>query len=218
MRLKLSELATVHLGYQHREKIEPASVGTHRVIQVKDLVTEGRFSEFFESPVGIWTGSLYMVTPKGPVWKYQVEGGDVLFVAKGNRNYGVAVQRRWVHPYPESWENVVVGSHFYILRPSIKRVDPEYLAWYLNQPPTQRLLPSLATGSHMKMIPKAAFEDILVDVPSLATQHKIVDLHFLAQRERRLVSSISQKRSAIVREICLRAARGAILDPEESQP
>jgi len=216
VKLKVSELATVQLGYQHREKIEPASVGTHRVMQVKDVVTEGRFSEFFENSLGIWTGSLYMVTPKGPAWKYHIEAGDVLFVAKGNRNFGIAVDPRWIRPYPESWENVLASSHFYILRPSIKRVIPEYLAWCLNQPSTQRLLQSMATGSHMKMIPKTTFEDIVLDIPSLEMQHKIIDLHSLAERERRLVNSISEKRSLIIQAVCHKAARGLTQEPMES--
>jgi hypothetical protein len=205
---KVSELATVQLGYQHREKIEPASVGTHRVIQAKDVVTEGRFSEFLLSSVGIWTGSLYMVTPKGPAWKYQVEPGDVLFAARGSRNYGIAVEPRWIQPFPDSFESILAASHFYILKPSVSRVIPDYLAWCINQPETQKLLQSMATGSHMKMIPKSVFEEVLLDVPPIETQHKIVTLHFLAERERKLVNQIAERRSLIVQTVCQNAARG----------
>jgi hypothetical protein len=199
---KVSELATVQLGYQHREKIEPASVGTYQVIQAKDVVTEGRFSEYLVSSVGVWTGSLYMVTPKGPAWKYQVEPGDVLFAARGSRNFGIAVDPRWIQPFPISFENILAASHFYILKPNTNRVVPDYLAWCINQPGTQKLLQSMATGSHMKMIPKSRFEELLVDMPPIETQHKIITLHFLAEQERKLVNQISEKRSQIVQAVC----------------
>ncbi len=208
MKRKVSELATVQLGYQHREKIEPASIGTHRVIQAKDVVTEGRFSEFLVSSVGIWTGSLYMVTPKGPTWKYQVEPGDVLFAARGSRNFGIAVDPRWIRPFPDSFENILAASHFYILKPNVSRVIPDYLAWCINQPGTQKLLQSMATGSHMKMIPKSVFEEVLLDVPPIETQHKIVTLHVLAERERKLVNQIAERRSLIIQTVCQNAARG----------
>lgn len=208
MKRRLSELAIVQLGYQHREKIEPASVGTHRVIQAKDVVAEGRFSEYFEGSFGIWTGSLYMVTPKGPAWKYQVAPGDVLFAARGNKNFGIAVEPQWINPFPDTFENIIAASHFYILKPNTTRVIPDYLAWSINLPETQRLLQSMATGSHTKMIPKSSFEDIELEVPSIDTQHKIVSLHLLAERERRLLEQIASRRAQIIQTVCRDAAQG----------
>ncbi len=217
MKFKVSELAIVQLGYQQREKNDSRSIGTHKLLQVKDVVTEGRFLEYFESSMGIWTGNLHMVTPKGQAWKYQIQPGDVLFVAKGNRNYGIAIDPRWVRPYPESWENVLASSHFYILRPSVQRIIPEYLAWCLNQPSTQSLLQSIATGSLMKMIPKISFENILLDVPTIEIQRKIIDLQFLSEQERYLMNSISKKRSLIIQTVCDKAAKEMNQEPVENK-
>ncbi len=216
MKRKLSELVTIQIGYQHRERVEPASVGTHRLMQVKDVVTDGRFSEFFDGPVGLWTGSLYMVTPKGPGWKYQVTPGDVLFVAKGSRNFGIAVTPRWVKPFLDTWDDVLASSQFYILRPNVNRVLPDYLAWSLNQPTTQGRLQSMATGTHMKMIPKSSFEELLLDVPSIEIQEKIVTVDSLAAKERQLLGRIAKQRLLLVQTICQNAAKGIPRASEEN--
>src|SRR5712671_3645249 len=55
--------------------------------------------------------------------------------------------------------------YFYILRPNADRVDPEYLAWFINQPTTQACLERLQRGSHIKIIPKSAFEELEVVLP-----------------------------------------------------
>lgn len=208
MKRRISELAIVQLGYQHREKVESASVGSHLIIQAKDVVTEGRISEFFESSVGVWTSSLYMITPKGPAWKYLVGPGDVLFAAKGNKNLAIAVEPPWVFPFPESFENILAASHFYILKPNTHRVLSSYLAWSINQPETQKLLQSAATGSHTKMIPKSSFGDVVLDIPSIETQKRIVRIQLLAGRERRLLDQIARRRSQLIQTVCQTAARG----------
>lgn len=208
MKIRLGEIVDVQIGYQHREKIGAASDGTYKLIQVKDVVKEGdRFSEFFEPSVGIWTGSLYRVTPKGDPDRYRVGPGDVLFLARGSRNFAIPIEPRSVRPGGVDWGNVVVGSYFFILRPRPDRLFPEYLAWAINQPPAQKQLDDMAHGSHMKLIPKKRFEELEIDLPPVEVQKKIVRLNALAERERHLTETIQVKRAELVRATTLRAAK-----------
>lgn len=202
MRL-LKDLTDLQIGYQHREKIGMAAVGTHRLIQVKDLDFEGRFTEVTWSMGRVapylWTGSLYMVTPKGDPARYMVDQGDVLFLYRGQR--AVAV------PVLESLQNTMAAYYFYILRPRTSEVLPEYLAWYINQPPAQSFLESHMTGSHMKIIRKPAIENLLVPVPPLQTQRVVVGIERLRQKEQACLAQLSEARDQLVNSICLEAAR-----------
>ncbi len=207
MKTRIGEIADVQIGYQHREPIGAASVGTHKLIQVKDVVERGdRFSGFFEPALGIWTGRLYRVTPKGNPDRYRVRPGDVLFLARGSRNFAILIDPRSVQPFRDEWENVIVASLFFILRPHGERILPGYLAWSINQPLAQRQLDDMAHGSHMKLVPKKKFEEVEIPLPNTDIQGKIVGLNVLAERERRLMEAIQARRAELVRVASLRAA------------
>src|SRR2546428_13919827 len=68
--MKLKDVADIQIGYQHRDKGHPITMGsasTHRIIQIKDLDLEERFkSEVVErggSVPYVWPDNLYQVTP-----------------------------------------------------------------------------------------------------------------------------------------------------------
>ena len=204
--MKLRDIAEIQIGYQHRDKGHPiniGSIGTHRIIQIKDLDLEERFkSEVIErgdSTPCVWPDSLYQVTPVGGAERYLVRRGDVLFLSRGQRPCGVAVL--------QTLENTVASYYFYILRPDADRVDSEYLAWFINQPTTQACLERLQRGSHIKIIPKSAFEELEVILPPLATQRAIVELERLRQKEAYTMSRLVQARKRLINGLALRAAQ-----------
>lgn len=205
--MKLREIAAIQIGYQHREKGHPihmGSTGTHWIIQIKDLDLEERFkSEVIErggSVPYVWPDSLYQVTLTGDAERYLVSKGDVLFLSRGQRTCAV--------PVLETLENTVASYYFYILRPDTDRVDSEYLAWFINQPTTQAGLERLQRGSHIKIIPKSAFEALEVILPPLATQRAIVELERLRQQEAYIMNRLVQARKRLINGLALRAAQG----------
>jgi restriction endonuclease S subunit len=62
----------------------------------------------------------------------------------------------------------------------------------------------------MPVVPKSAFEDLEVDVPTLRTQQTIVALDKLSKKERSLLQKLEQRRSELVRASCLQAAKQKI--------
>src|SRR5713226_4859387 len=204
--MQLRDIAEIQMGYQHRAKGHPISVGstgTHRIIQIKDLDLEERFKgEVIErggSAPYVWTDSLYQVTPAGDAERYLVSQDDVLFLSRGQRTYAV--------PVLQTLKNTIASNYFYILRPDADRVDPEYLAWFINQPTTQAYLERLQRGSHIKIIPKSAFEELEVVLPPLATQRAIVGMERLRQKEAYTMSRLVQARQRLVNGLALRAAQ-----------
>jgi restriction endonuclease S subunit len=203
--MQLRDIAKIQIGYQHRDKGHPTNVGstgTHRIIQIKDLDLEERFkSEVIKrggSAPYVWPDSLYQVTPAGDAERYLVSQGDVLFLSRGQRTCAV--------PILQTLANTVASSYFFILRPDADRVEPEYLAWFINQPTTQACLERLQRGSHIKIIPKSAFAELEVVLPPLATQRAIVELERLRQKEAYTMSRLVQTRRRLVNGLALRAA------------
>jgi len=204
--MKFKDIAAIQIGYQHRDKGHPINIdstGTHRIIQIKDLDLEEPFKrEVFGrggSAPYVCLNNLYQVTPAGDAERYLVSQGDVLFLSRGQRTYAV--------PVLQALENTVASYYFYILRPDADHVDPEYLAWFINQPTAQACLERLQRGSHIKIIPKSAFEELEVVLPPLATQRAIVELERLRQKEAYTMSRLVQARKRLIHALALRAAQ-----------
>ena len=187
--MKLKDIADIQIGFQLSTKIEPVQDGTHKIIQIKDI----------DNNRNIIPDSIYKINPKRLVDRYLVNKNDVLFLSRGHRNFATAIDI--------PMKNTIAAGHFFILKFDTAKILPEYLAWYINQPPAQKFLKSMAKrGSHMPIIGKSEFEQLKVDIPPLQVQEKIVKLSKLLQREDELLEKIKEKRGQIVQSICLKAA------------
>lgn len=190
MKNKVSKIAAVQPGYLFRGRVEPDPKGTHQVIQIKDIKDPDCFTA---------TG-FDKVTPERTVEKYLVKKGDVLFVAKGSRNFAVAIT--------EPVENTIASSNYYILKLKNNNILPEYLAWYLNQPPAQNYLKNvLRRGSGTPLIDRSGFEEMAIDVPSIDIQDKILQIHMLQKEEVNLLKKIAHKKQRLVQAVCQKMTR-----------
>jgi hypothetical protein len=190
MKQKIKDFAEIQMGYQFRGKVEPDPMGTHRVIQIRD----------FDDDLNLRVTGLYAVTPKGDATRYVATEGDVLFLSRGHRNYAI--------PIRDNLENTIAASYFFILRIKMKKVLPEYLAWYINQAPAQEYLHIMARqGTHMPLIPLSAFSDLEVELPDIATQKAIIEIGKLLEKEKKLMRELQEKRSQFIKSICLKALK-----------
>jgi restriction endonuclease S subunit len=192
VKIVLRQLVQVQIGYQARRGIEPDAKGVCQVIQIKDLDDQGCLR----------TDGLYRITPESNYVRYQVNKGDVLFLSRGKRNFAT--------PVSVSLGNTIAAGYFFILKLNSSTVLPDYLAWYINSAPAQQFVKNVARGTHMPVVPKSAFEDLEVDVPTLRTQQTIVALDKLSKKERSLLQKLEQRRSELVRASCLQATKQKI--------
>jgi len=190
MQAKIKHIVDIQIGYQFRGRIEPISGGTHQVIQIKD----------FDDDRKLDVSGLYKVIPDRSPKRYLVSKGDILFLSRGQKNFAF--------PIKLYLKSTIAASYFFILKLKTENVLPEYLAWYINQRTAQNYLHSIARrGSHMPMVPKSAFEQLKVDLPSLVIQEKIVKLDGLREKEQSLINNLKKKRGLLVQSVCLKAAR-----------
>jgi restriction endonuclease S subunit len=189
MRVNIINIADVRIGYQFRKKLEPVEDGTCRVIQIRDFNEDRELNS---------TGLLRVNIDKaGP---FLVTRGDVLFLSRGHKNWAAAIDA--------DLQNTVAVSHFFVLKTRNAGVLPEYLAWYINQASAQQYLHVNARqGTHMPLVPMSAFKGLTIEIPSLETQRKIVELSKLMEKEKKVLAELEAKRSRLISELCLKAAK-----------
>jgi restriction endonuclease S subunit len=110
--------------------------------------------------------------------KHLLKDGDVLFAAKGTKNFAAVFEN---HNEPS-----VASTSFFVLRPSDKKVLPQYLAWFLNNHTTQTLLKGQALGTSIPSISKQVLENLEMPVPDIKTQIAIVEISKLRNKEKSL--------------------------------
>lgn len=161
-------MVKISAGYPYRGKIDQVRGGSVRVVQMKDVSFEGGVD---------WEGltESALTGKKAPDF---VVTGDVLFVARGLRNYAIYVDQQV--------ESVVCAPHFYLLRSKVGTLYPQFLAWLLNQSPMQAIFDSLAEGSLQKSLRRSLLENIEIAIPPMKKQAEIVKINELAQRQKQI--------------------------------
>lgn len=192
---KILDIAEIRSGYQFRTKVEAADDANVAVIQIKDL--QDRLSARPGSSVGIQLADLVRVRLENPEPHF-VKRGDVLFLSRGHRQVAVAIS--------EPVTDTIATSYFFVLRPHLPSIRPAFLAWFINQPEFQEMLRPLSRGTHMPMISKASFEDLMISLPPLAVQDQILTLQQFVDREQELTASLLERRSELAQAV----ARGLL--------
>ena len=131
--------------------------------------------------------------------KHILKPGDVLFAAKGNKNFAAVIENDRI-PF-------VASTSFFVIRIKYKMVLPEYLAWFMNSADTQVFLKSTALGSSMASISKGALEKLEVLVPDIQTQHSILSITKYRNREKELRQKIESLQEIIIQQKIINAIK-----------
>ena len=187
MKVFLSDISEILVGYQSREGIRAYPDGSHFLLQARDFNTLHQVD---------WS-NLTRFTPAGSTAKSEIQQGDVLFLAKGQENFACPVTR--------SVNHVLAANSFYILRPDRATILPEYLAWWLNQTPAQEYIKLNRSGSSLPFLSVSALSRLEVPIPPIEVQRKIGELELLRKKEADLLDLYLAKKSALIQSVCLNA-------------
>ena len=186
----LKNLAKIQSGYINRGKIDPREDGTCLLLQAKDVDADH---------LSYRTDALVRFNPKLSGKDWFLKSGDILFMARGARNFSVMVDK-----LPEG---VLAAACFFVVRISNSEILPEYLWWYLNQSPIKKYLKRFSgRGVHMPVVRRAVLENIDIPLPSAKTQNRVSKINKLLQKELELYKNLAEKRKKLMTKICLRAA------------
>lgn len=124
--------------------------------------------------------------------RYMIRPGDLLFAAKGASH----LCQIFCHDVP-----AVPSTSLYIIRPVGNLVTAEYLCWYLNHPKVVAAVKASQMGSSTPMIHKPTLENLMIMVPDIATQRRIVEVDALQRREEQLLKSLANKKAQLTSQI-----------------
>ena len=187
--VKLKKIAKIQSGYISRGRIVPREDGKSLLMQAKD-VSADHLSYRTDALVR------FMPTLSGKDWF--LKPGDILFMARGTRNFSVLVDK-----LPDS---VLAAACFFVVRISNFEILPEYLCWYLNQLPVVEYLKRFSgRGVHMPVVRRAVLESIDIPLPPIETQKRVSEINKLLQKEQGLYKKLAEKRKNLMTGICLKA-------------
>ena len=193
--MRIGNTCTILSGYTFRRKLLPAEQDGTLTLQLGDVSPDGHIDP----------GRLTRVAFDDLPERYLVGRGDVIFRSRGEPNIAVALDDRFVEP-------VLAVLPLFVLRPKQDIILPEYLAWAIDQPTSQRHFDRVARGTTMRMVPRSGLEILEISVPPIETQRRIVAIDALAERERSLTILAANKRRAITGQILYDQATGTDSD------
>ena len=185
--MKLSKIATINTGFQSRTRVESQKDGSYFLLQARDVDGENLTYQ---------TGSLIRFNPEKHDRAGILQKDDILFMARGARNYSVLID--------EIQGFTLAAACFFIVRATSEKLLPAYLCWYLNQPPVEHyLVRHSGRGVHMPVVRKSVLEKLEIPLPTLKIQLKIVALETLRREEAGLVRQLIEKRKQLITTLCM---------------
>jgi restriction endonuclease S subunit len=180
MQAKLKSIASIQMGYSFRSRLERDPKGNVSVIQMKDLTEDNRLNN----------QGLVLIEMADLKEHHRVKPHDLVFRSRGQTNTVALVD--------SDCKAAVIAAPLLRIRADKKLVLPAYLCWFINQPTSQALLQSKATGTAMRMIGKPTLEELDILLPSLNIQERIVALEKLSHEEQRLMRELTTKKRRLM--------------------
>ena len=134
--------------------------------------------------------------------KHLLRHGDVLFAAKGTKNFAA-----W---YESKNQPSVASTSFFVIRLQenfSNKILPEFLVWLINNPISQKLLKGKAIGTSIVSISKSVLEELEISIPDIQTQKAILKISQLHNTEKRLKQQIETLREKQIQQQIINAIK-----------
>jgi len=135
----------------------------------------------------------------GKIDKHLLKKGDILFAAKGTKNFAA-----W---YENDNMPAVASTSFFVIRLQVPNILPGYLTWFLNHPDTQLFLKGYARGTSISSISKAVLSELEISIPDIQRQELILNIYNLRNREKKLKRQIETLREKEIQQLLINAIK-----------
>lgn len=180
--MKIFEIADIISGINYNRTNQFDNGNSIPLLQAKDFNAQG-----------LLKNNIVKINKSIVNNKLHISQSDVLFAAKGSRNYSVV--------YKNEVGVATAASTFFILRVKSDLIIPEYLSWYLNQKPAQEYIKQQSVGAYIPSINKVQLGELNIPVPTIELQKKIIKINELRKKEKELLNTISSKRDLLIENI-----------------
>lgn len=184
--LELREIAEVYSGLASQ-----GGRGEARFVRLTDLtdLKHGRAAS-------LSTGELPFVARALPI-----EKGDLIIGARGATTE--------ICQAAPSWLGAFISLDLYLVRPDQSKIDPSYLAAFLELPATQAAFSGNKQGTGLPRLPKESLDRLAVPLPPMSAQRLIAELARSFHDEAALLQRLANLNSILGREALARAFRAA---------
>ncbi|GAB4053783.1 restriction endonuclease subunit S [Spirosoma litoris] len=177
MDYKLADLTDIRFGVYEK----PIEIGPIIYLQAKHFTDSGSLkTDQLDS----------FLSQNNQLEKHLLQKGDVLLVGKGNRIFA------WC--YHSDIGPAIASTIFFVIRPKLDQILPDYLSTYLNLPACQAYFQQLGAGSSILSIRKNELAELPVLLPNMTTQQHIVNLQQLHVQEIQLLESLILQKQALL--------------------
>ncbi len=185
MKIALKHISTIQTGVFAK----PSQKGEIVYLQARHFDENGELAE-----------TLYPDLNSDPkIDKHLLKKGDVLFAAKGLKNFAACYENNKVP--------AVASTSFFVIRLNNPKVLPGYLTWFLNHPNTQTLLKGQARGSSIASISKSVLAELEIPVPDVQKQELILRIFRLHNRKRNLKQQIENLRETEIQNLLINSIK-----------
>ena len=177
MKTKIKNLATIQSGLYQK----PEPLGEVLYLQTRHFNEAGEYIQVSQ-PERI---------ADIQIEKHILREGDILFAAKGTKNFAAL--------YNAGIGKAVASSSLYVIRvDSRTRVLPEFICWYINSIDGQMFLKLHAKGTALPSIPISVLQELEMFMPSLQIQKHIIEIQSLRTREHFLLTEIDRLKGQLL--------------------
>jgi restriction endonuclease S subunit len=164
-----------------RDATRAVEAGSCRLVRISDISQDGTWSnEVFAS-----------IEPAERIREEQfLKSGDVLFPNRGTRTTAIA--------YRLGETRALAGAQFFVLRPDVSKVLPEYLAWFLRTEQAARHFEERRKGTYVQIIQRSDLAEMTIPLPPLEKQRKIVEVAALVVEERVLMERLAAMKAKLI--------------------
>lgn len=180
--LFLRDLAEISTGLNYKQKDLTNNPYDISLIQVKDIQNNQ-----------LNKNTVISIKSECIDPRLKLKPGDILFAAKGNRNFSFH--------YTGDPSPATPSSTFFIIRHKRNDILPEFLSWYLNSAQAQNFFKENVHGTFIPNISKKVLSTMKIPIPNMETQRMILKLDELSKMDKNLTEKILEKKTILVNEI-----------------
>lgn len=197
--IPLRHLIALRGGFAFRTAIPEVVNGGARAVQLRDF-QQGQGPD--------WTTVVETKLPRRLEEHEWLKSGDILLAARGARFFAALMED--VPP-----RTVASGQFMVVEVKDAGVLDPAFLAWQLNQAPTQAWFDGNTKGAVQRSLTRDVIESATIAVPPLAFQRSVAKFVRLAKRERAALEEIIRIREAQLNSVA--AALNASVQEQASE-
>jgi restriction endonuclease S subunit len=199
MRKTLQSIAKIRSGYTFRQKITEVTEGNVHILQIGDLRrqhTELQRSELQADilPKVNWQdgNSALLPTP------------SVVVPARGEYHRASLFN---------GTAKVIASSQLHIITITDMKVLPTFVCWAINQKSSQHYLANEARGSNIPSISINSLASMEIQIPTIETQQRIIELQQLWEQEQQLTRQLLSNRKVMLEGMFQQLLSGAVDAP-----